>query len=113
MKTDNTQIITTANTLPYTTTAYDVSQVAMFAIQIKQVSGTGTYKLQASCDEGVETAGGEILQVSTWSDVAGSTQILNTDDSVVYDYVNNGFKWLRVVATGTGTATARINTKGI
>ena len=113
MKTDNTEIIKSSQTLPLQTVPYDVSQVACLAIQIKQLTGTGTYKLQASCDEGVETAGGDILKVALWSDIASSTQVLNAGDDLMYDYVNSGYKWIRVVATGSGTAIARINTKGV
>lgn len=113
MKTDNTEIIQATQTLPLETVPYDVSQVACLAIQIKQLTGSATYKLQASCDEGYVAAGGTILNVSIWSDIADSTQVLATGDDLMYDYVNNGYKWIRVVVTGTGTAVARINTKGV
>ena len=63
MKTDNTEIIKPTDSLPLNTTPYDVSQVACLAIQIKQLTGTATYKLQASCDQGVVTASGVILNV--------------------------------------------------
>lgn len=113
MKTDNTEIIQATQTLPLETVPYDVSQVACLAIQIKQLTDTCAYKLQASCDEGSVTAGGAILNVYTWSDITGSIVTLEAGDDVLFDYVNNGYKWIRVVADGTGTATARINTKGV
>lgn len=113
MKTDNTEIIKITDVIPLNTTPYNTSEVSMLAIQIAQETGSATYKLQASCDEGEVTAGGVVTKVSTWSDIAGSTQALNAGDNLIYDYVNNGYNWLRVVVTGSGTARGRINTKGV
>lgn len=112
MKTDNTQIIKPTDVLPLTTVPYNVGDVAMLAIQIQQLSGTATYTLQASCDEGSVTASGTVVGITVWTDIADSTQILAASDNLMYDYVNNGYKWIRVKVTGSGSATARINTKG-
>jgi hypothetical protein len=112
MKTDNTEIISSTDTLPLDTVPYHVGEVSLLAVQIKQLSGSATYTLQASCDEGVVTAGGAVIGITLWTSLPDSVQLLASGDDLMYDYVNSGYKWVRISVAGTGSAIARINTKG-
>lgn len=113
MKTNNVQVIKETDTLPLTTAPYSLSEVSMFAIQLKLLSGSVAVKLQASCDKGTVSAGGAVSEVSLWTDVLGSEKILSGGDDLMYDFVDNGYSWLRIIVIGTGSLIARINTKGV
>jgi hypothetical protein len=112
MKTDNTQILLPTDTLPFNTLPYNLNQVFCLAIQISLISGASDFYLQGSCDEGHVSAGGVVTGVSTWTDIEGSLKSLVAGDTLMYDFTNNGYNWVRLVCDGTGSATARINTKG-
>lgn len=98
-----------------------LGNVEMAAIQITFTGSapTGSFKLQASCDQGHPSASIESLQyadVSHWTDVANSSQAVTAAGSVLFNIVDPGYNWVRVAWTftsGTGNVTiARINTKG-
>lgn len=117
MKTANdTLIINGPENSPWTSLAQHVGYTAAYSIQIKCLSGTVTIKLQCSTDMGnhlANTETGQAAGVKTWTDIIGSSQVLNAGDDVTYDASNLGYKWLRVVSTGAGVLeTARINKKG-
>jgi hypothetical protein len=98
-----------------------VGHVANMAIQIVFAGGgspVGTFKLQASCDPGKpnkEADQGD--SVVNWDDITSQSQAVSDDGSVLFNVVDPGFQWIRIVWTNTsGTATissARLNTKGI
>jgi len=115
MKTDNTQLILSTDALPITTKAFHVGQVAVYSIQIKCITGSADIKIQASNDAGQphSAVNREGLDVENWTTVAGSEQYVVSGDDLLYDVSDLGYKWVRIVAVGTGSLSARINTKGV
>ena len=79
---------------------------------------TGTFKLQACCDMGTIHAYGGMNNVSglsVWTDIAGSSNAVSANGDIVWNIVDPGFRWVRLVYTrtsGTGTLSVRANAKG-
>lgn len=99
---------------------FRLEQMDLVAIQAA-VSGSallnGTLKLQVSCDVGLDsgTGPGGILNVTNWTDYAGSETTITADGTTLWNVSQCAFKWIRVVYTrtaGTGTLTIRANAKG-
>lgn len=98
-----------------------LGHVSDFSIQIVFTGApVGSFKLQASNDEGREDQGNGGWNddgVNNWSDVSSTTIAISAAGDFIFNYANSGFRWFRVVytrASGTGTITvARYNTKGI
>lgn len=98
-----------------------LGHICNYAIQMT-FTGTpnGTFKLQASNDQGRPNASSEAEQsaaVTTWTDISGSAQPISAAGDHMYQVENAGYTWVRVVYTynsGTGTITAaRCNVKGV
>lgn len=115
MKTDNTQLISSTDIFPIATKAFHVGEVAMYSIQIKCLSGAADVELQASNDAGNPNSpvNREGLGIENWTTINGSSQSITSGDDLMYDVDDLGYKWIRVVASGMGSLTARINTKGV
>ncbi len=61
---------------------------------------TGTFKLQASCDEGATPV--------NWEDISGTSTAVSGAGSQMYNMANQYYAWVRVVYTagsGVGTLT--------
>ena len=113
MKTDNTLLVTLSDTFPFESRAFHVGYTALLAIQVLVVSGAVDISLQGSCDEGhAGAAKNPNYQVTHWTDISGSLKSLGAGDDLLYDVEEMGYKWIRVLVDGTGSLTARINTKG-
>jgi len=99
--------------------AADVRKVINYAIQLVCTgSPVGTAKLQISCDQpnANPMPDSNIVTVTNWTDLAGSTQSISAAGNVAWIVQNQGAAAVRVVYTktsGTGTITSlRINTQG-
>lgn len=98
-----------------------VGHVANFAIQIVWAGGgspDGTFKLQASCDLGKPNkAASQHSGVSNWTDITNATFAVSADGNCLFNIVDGGYQWVRVVYTRTsGTASIssmRLTTKGV
>lgn len=81
-------------------------------------SPIGTLDLQASNDFGtIKPAGPDQGNpgIVNWTDVTGSSTAVSGAGTVLWNFEGAYYKWLRVnytAASGTGTMTIRINTKG-
>lgn len=96
-----------------------LGHIANFAIQLV-FTGTpnGTFKLQASNDEGARDTYIESPSISNWTDVDGSSQVISAAGDHMWNVQNCGYRWIRIVWTdsSTGAATitsARMNVKGV
>lgn len=77
---------------------------------------TGTMKLQGSCDP-VPDANFKVatFPVINWTDIASSSASVTGAGIVNYNVAESFYNWVRVVytaASGTGTITVTLNTKG-
>lgn len=98
-----------------------LGHIAHYSIQLV-FTGTpaGTFKLQASNDEGSPHAAGDAAKysgVSNWTDVADSSQVVAAAGNIMWDVQNASYNWVRVVYTrssSTGTLTVgRAYVKGV
>lgn len=100
-----------------------LGHISCYAIQLV-FSGTpdGTFKLQASNDQGNPPTAGSGEQehgVDNWTDITDSSQAVSMAGNHMWDVQNAGYNWVRVVwtANGTGTSpsldTARAYVKGV
>lgn len=77
---------------------------------------TGTFKLQASADSafsGNATSAGSGLNASpvNWTDVSGSSNAVAAAGSLMYNIIEPGYNWLRLVYTdGSGGASTAVIT---
>lgn len=75
---------------------------------------TGTLKIQGSNDVGYDSNGGGVVN---WSDIAGATIALTgAAGSGMFNLDATYYKWARLFYTrvaGSGTLTARLNSKGV
>jgi len=89
-----------------------------FAIQIVFTgTPTGSFQLQASCDPGAASAA--TFQQTTvnnpvnWTNIGSSTSV-NAAGSVIWNIVDVGYNWVRVVYTdssgGSATSTITVST---
>lgn len=79
-------------------------------------TGTGTLKVQASCDLGdVDTDGPVGASITNWVDVTGATASVTGAGSYMINCSNQHYRWARLVYTrssNSGTMTIRVNGKG-
>jgi hypothetical protein len=74
---------------------------------------TGTLKIQGSNDVGSDGIG---TGVSNWSDIPGQTLAVAAAGNGMFNVDASYYKWARLFYTkagGTGTLTARLNSKGV
>jgi hypothetical protein len=99
-----------------------LGHVAIASVQLTYggLAPTGSFKLQASCDPGNPKASGESNQyatVTSWTDVANSATAVSASGSVLWNIVDPGYQWVRVVWTWTSgngpLLSARCTQKGI
>ena len=80
-------------------------------------SAVGTLSLQGSCDYGAPNnpqAGGND-QVINWTDIADSSSAVTGAGTASWNFQGSFYKWIRLIyvaGSGTGTITARSNSKG-
>jgi hypothetical protein len=78
----------------------------------------GSFKLQASNDQGSETNDIVNAIITNWTDVSGSTINVSAAGDLMYSLENAGYRWVRLVWTDTSSGSpstvtvAQINTKG-
>lgn len=100
-----------------------LGHIIAYSIQIF-FTGTpdGVFKLQFSNDLGRPTADSEAdrdFQITNWTDIGGSSQIISAAGDLGYNVENAGYRWVRLVweATTPGTSpvitSARANLKGV
>lgn len=87
-----------------------------YAVQVT-VTGTvtGTLKLQSSCDAGGEFDTTSPPTVTNWTDVPSATSAVAGAGTYSFNIADANYPWARIVwtqSTNTGTANARVNTKG-
>ncbi len=99
-----------------------IGHAAIYAIQLVATgSPVGTFKLQASSDQGGPTNSQNSIvfsdQVVNWTDIADSSQAIAAAGNLMWTVQNPGYQWVKVVYTrtsGTGSLTsARVTTKGV
>jgi len=100
-----------------------LGHICNYSIQLV-FTGTpdGVFKLQLSNDAGNPTASKEAdrdYQITNWTDIGGSSQIVSAAGDLSYQVENAGYRWVRLVyeATSPGTTpvltSARFNIKGV
>lgn len=92
-----------------------LGHIANYSIHLTTSNtGTGSFKLQASCDQADSITG---ANVTNWVDIASSSQSITGGDDVLWTVENAGYNWVRVAYThssGTvGLDTLRFNVKGV
>jgi len=91
--------------------AYDLNQMAMYALQaVYTGSPNGTILVQASCDN-VPLAS----SVVNWTTIANSSVNISSAGSSSWNYSLIGYRWVQVVYTfssGSGTLNVTLNAKG-
>lgn len=104
----------------WTSPAINLSHIINYSIQLSWTgSPVGVLKLQCSNDKpaGLDTVTSGAVNVSTWTDIADSDQIVNAAGNHTWQAPSVGYMWVRVVWTptsGTGTlVTARFTAKGV
>lgn len=95
------------------TPAMIVDQIIAYAMQgVVTGTVTGTFKLQASADQGRTPRGDGVVN---WIDIAGATATLALATPVMINVQMPGYKWVRAVYTvsgGTGNVSVRMTGKG-
>lgn len=96
-----------------------LAHVFGFSIQVTITgTATGTLTLEGSSDPVPDAnfPGTPVWTPTHWTLIADSSEPVTGAGSVMYDFNQTpGFNWVRVVytsASGTGTMTIRLNTKG-
>lgn len=79
-------------------------------------SAAGSISLQGSSDP-VPNSNFNVrtFPVANWTDIADSLEAVTGAGTVMYNVANASYNWVRVIytsASGTGTMTIRLNTKG-
>jgi hypothetical protein len=118
IKNENLTLSSTDMSANITSNAIWLGHIANFAIQLTFTgSPTGTFKLQASNDEGANDLKLADASITNWTDVDGSDQAITEAGNHMWNVQNCGYRWVRVVYTftsGTGSITvARMNVKGV
>lgn len=120
MKSSNHVIFNKALGASFNSDPIQLLGAANFAVQISVTGSSalnGTFKLQGTCDVVEVDPDGtpsKWVGLNTWSDL-GVSQAFTADGNVLWDVVNCGYTYARIVYTSTaGTATnttARVNAK--
>ena len=109
----NGNMTTTINSL-----GIDLNQVVLYSIQaVFTGSPVGTLKLQISNDIVNPIATGtQAVEVVNWTDYTGSSTPVTTSGNFVWNCLDVGYRWVRLVYTptsGSGTLNATISGKAI
>lgn len=91
-----------------------LGHIVNYSIQLV-FTGTpaGNFKLQVSNDPGRPDASSEVEQsaaVTHWTDVVDSASTVSAAGDIMYDVINSGTEWVRVVWTATGAGTTPVLT---
>jgi hypothetical protein len=122
MKFDNFSLTSLDLSASAASEAFYVGSIALFAVQVVASGGgtpAGTFKLQASCDPGLPSAGTRTLQangVTNWTDISGASDAITDDGVSLFNVADPGYTFVRVVWTrtsGTGTGAIRVHVKGV
>lgn len=98
-----------------------LGHIAHYSIQMVFTgSPNGTFKLQASNDEGGKDGGGLASPtIVNWTDIADSDQAITASGDHTWTVENAGYRWVRVVWTDSSSGSpstitsARFNVKGV
>lgn len=108
------------STLGYTSQGYYLGHINNYAIQtVLTGSPNGVLKVQVSCDAGSPNSPFPYSDdsVLNWVDLSGATATITTSGTVLFNLVDAGYFWARLVYThssGSGNITvAQINMKGV
>ena len=119
MRFDNTLVVNAADaSVTVTSSAITLENIFGYAIQVVFTgSPVGSLKLQASCDQGSNPINASAIGagITNWNDIAGTTVAISSAGLTLYNMDAQYYKWVRIVYTpdsGTGTVSARINSKG-
>jgi len=86
-----------------------LGHIVNFSIQLVfNGNPNGTFKIQASNDD-EEAQHGD--KVSTWTDIVGSSQLINEAGNHMWTVENSGFAWVRVVWLDDSSAASASITK--
>ena len=100
-----------------TSAPINLYQVYMYSIQsVITGSPVGSIKLQVSNDYNIPQTPNGAPTPTNWTDVATSVTAINGATSILWEDPNTSYAWVRVVYTktsGTGSLSARINTRGV
>ncbi len=117
---ENLQTTATSMGTSFNMRALYLGHIVNYSVQLTFTgTPTGSFKLQCSDDPGMPDGGQtpQALNVTNWTDVAGSSQSITTAGNIAYNVQNAGYNWVRVVYTAsssTGSLTvARANIKGV
>lgn len=105
---------------PWYSDPINLASVMNYSIQLKWTGApVGELRLQCSNDVNDSNRGEEYwaAQVTTWTDIEGSEQLVNMAGDHTWQVRSAGYMWVRAVwapTSGTGTLTgARFTTKGV
>ena len=97
-----------------------LGQVANYSIQLVFVGNLeGSFKLQCSNDAGRPSSGRPYTsnQVENWTNISGSTQVVDEEGNHTWDVENTGHAWVRVTWSPTAASatltSARFTLKGV
>ena len=92
----------------------DTMEIASFQA-VMSGSPVGTLKVQLSNDIATPSNGPDkSLNVVNWTDYTGSSEAISASGTFVYNLLNSGYGWVRLVYTktsGTGTLNATFRAK--
>jgi hypothetical protein len=116
MRIGNDSIVLSSNDMSISLSgeAIWLGHISDFSIQLVFTgSPAGSFKLQCSNDKGGSP---ERPEITNWTDIAGSTQLISGAGDHVWNYENCGFRWVRFVwipTSGSGLINvASMNVKG-
>lgn len=93
-----------------------IGQSAIVAVQLVY-TGTpaGSFKLQGSCDKGnpnaqARSSTSQQAGVTNWTDLGVSSGAISAAGSTLFNVIDPGYNWIRVVWTKTGAGTTPVLT---
>lgn len=115
MRIKNEDLALSSNSLAanITSEALWLSHIVNYSLQMNVTGGAnGTFKLQGSNDFGSKDA--KDPDISNWADL-GIEIAISSDGSYILQDRDCGYKWVRLVWTGTGagTVSVRFMVKGV
>lgn len=116
MKYTNDSLITTPQTMNWTSDGVYAGDFASLSYQLSLTTASASVKMQISNDLGSPNIADESRRddrVTTWTDVAASVTAVSANGTLVYSIPDVTFAWFRLVVTGTGTVdSARFVARG-